>query len=127
MIKDLLENAALDFAKIRYGNSGNETASEMAKVQSCYVGFKQGVRWCLNSIQHDMKDETPQAIGKYENQEYPQIPCIVEGKLSTGYGVGIRYWNVTEQCWDSEDGDDYECGRDAIDTWIYLDDVLLGI
>ena len=46
------------------------------------------------------------------------------GKLSTGTGYGVRYWNVTEQCWDDEECDDYECSKDAIDEWAYLDDLI---
>lgn len=41
-------------------------------------------------------------------------------KLSTGIGYGVRYWNVTEKCWDDEECDDYECSKDAIEEWACL-------
>ena len=89
-----------------------------------YKGFIEGARWRINSVWHDMVKEVPQLYGEYVGKVYPQIPCLVKGKLSTGYGYGVRYWNVTEQCWDDETCDDYECERDAIEEWAYLDDLL---
>lgn len=86
--------------------------------------FIAGANWRINSVWHKTKDEVPQAHGKYEKEHYPQIPCLVYGKLSTGTGYGVRYWNVTEQCWDDEECDDYECSKDAIDEWAYLDDLI---
>lgn len=66
----------------------------------------------------------PQVYGEYEKDNYPQIPCLVKGNLSTGYGYGIRYWNVPEQCWDTEDCDDYECDKNGIEEFVYLDDII---
>ena len=86
--------------------------------------FIAGANWRINSVWHKTKDEVPHAHGKYEKEHYPQIPCLVYGKLSTGTGYGVRYWNVTEQCWDNEECDDYECSKDAIDEWAYLDDLI---
>ena len=43
------------------------------------------------------------------------------GELSTGIGYGVRYWNVTEQCWDDEECDDYECSKDAIVVQVLQD------
>lgn len=84
-----------------------------------------GANWRINSVWHKTKDEVPQAHGEYKNEHYPQIPCLVYGKLSTGTGYGVRYWNVTEQCWYDEECDDYECSKDAIEEWAYLDDLIL--
>lgn len=89
-----------------------------------YNGFIKGADWRINSVWHDMKSEEPQVYGEYENRIYPQIPCLVYGKLSTGIGYGVRYWNITEKCWDDEECDDYECSKDAIEEWAYLDDLL---
>lgn len=88
------------------------------------IGNAVGAEWRVNSVWHKTKDEVPQAHGEYENEHYPQIPCLVYGKLSTGTGYGVRYWNVTEQCWDDEECDDYECSKDAIEEWAYLDDLI---
>ena len=87
-------------------------------------GFRDGAQWRINSVWHDMGAEVPQIYGDYGDSIYPQIPCLVRGNLSTGYGYGVRYWNVTEQCWDDEECDDYECDKDKIEEWAYLDDLL---
>ena len=56
-------------------------------------------------------------LGNMKMNVTPQIPCLVED-----IGVfGIRYWNVTEQCWDDEDADDYFCDKESIIRWRYLD------
>lgn len=86
--------------------------------------FKAGTDWRINSVWHDMKAEEPQAFGEYADKVYPQVPCLVNGLLSTGYGYGVRYWNVTEKCWDDEECDDFECAKEAIEKWAYLDDLL---
>lgn len=82
------------------------------------------LKWRINSVWHDMETEVPQVYGEYKDSNYPQIPCLVRGDLSTGYGYGVRYWNVTEQCWDDEECNDYECDKDKIEEWAYLDDLL---
>lgn len=86
--------------------------------------FTAGAQWRINSVWHNMGKEVPQIYGDYGDSIYPQIPCLVVGHLSTGYGYGVRYWNVTEQCWDDEECDDYECDKDKIEEWAYLDDLL---
>lgn len=83
-----------------------------------------GANWRINSVWHDMKSEEPQVYGEYENEVYPQIPCLVRGQLSTGYGYGVRYWNTTEKVWDDEECDDFECKKDDIEEWAYLDDLI---
>lgn len=85
--------------------------------------FKDGGARVFN-IYYDAALLVPQAHGKYENKHYPQIPCLVYGKLSTGTRYGARYWNVAEQCWDDEECDDYECSKDDIEEWAYLDDLI---
>ena len=68
--------------------------------------------------------EEPQVYGEYENEIAPSIPCLVLGYLSTGYGYGVRYWNVDCEVWDDEQADDFECKKDKIEKWAYLDDLL---
>lgn len=85
-------------------------------------GFMAGALWRINSMWHD-KNEEPKAIGMYAEQHYPQIPCLVYG-ISEGCGYGIRFWNVTEKCWDDEECDDYYCDKEEIEKWAYLDDLL---
>ena len=87
-------------------------------------GFIDGAQWRINSLWHDMKKEVPQVYGEYENEVAPSIPCLVRGYLSTGYGYGVRYWNVSYEVWDDEECDDYECDKDKIEEWAYLDDLL---
>ena len=86
--------------------------------------FISGAQWRINSVWHDMKKEVPQVYGEYENEVAPSIPCLVRGYLSTGYGYGVRYWNVSYEVWDDEECDDYECDKDKIEEWAYLDDLL---
>lgn len=86
--------------------------------------FIAGVEWFMKSLFHKTKDEVPQPIGNYANEAYPQIPCLVKGHLSTGYGYGVRYWNVVYQVWDDEECDDYECDKESVEEWAYLDDII---
>lgn len=87
-------------------------------------GFKDGIAWFKKSLFHKTKDEVPQPIGDYANEIYPQIPCLVKGHLATGYGYGVRYWNVKCQVWDDEECDDYECDKEAVEEWAYLEDII---
>ena len=88
---------------------------------SCFI---DGAQWRINSVWHDMVKEEPQVYGEYENETAPSIPCLVLGYLSTGYGYGVRYWNVDCEVWDDEQADDFECKKDKIEKWAYLDDLL---
>lgn len=73
-----------------------------------------------NKWHYTENNEYPVVFGKYKNQRYQQIPCLVE---YVGF-FGIRYWNVTQQCWDDEEADDYFCDKDSIIRWRYLDAIL---
>lgn len=93
--------------------------------QEAYMlGYVQGAFKYRNLVWHDIKSEEPKPYGDYKHDIYPQIPCLVYGKLSTGTGYGVRYWNAIEKCWDDEECDDYECDKDAVEKWAYLDDLL---
>lgn len=61
--------------------------------------------------------EYPIKFGKYMQQNYPQIPCLV---LYNGI-YGVRFWNCTEECWDDEECDDFFCEKEAVEKWIYID------
>lgn len=61
--------------------------------------------------------EYPIKFGKYTQQNYPQIPCLV---LYNGM-YGVRFWNCTEECWDDEECDDFFCKKEAVEKWIYID------
>jgi hypothetical protein len=102
---------------------GSSSALGVTIEKFCRESFVVGAEWRINSVWHDAS-EIPQIYGEYENDLYPQIPCLVLGHLSTGYGYGVRYWNVTHQVWDDEECDDFECKMDAIEKWAYLDDLL---
>ena len=71
-----------------------------------------------NKWHYTENDDYPVVFGKYEEHVYPQIPCLVDGPF------GVRYWNVREQCWDTEDADDYFCDKNQITRWRYLDALL---
>lgn len=116
-IKKAKAENAERIANIAYSGGGHIGQDDLE------TAFEVGVEWFINHLFHKTKDEVPQPIGDYANEVYPQIPCLVKGQLSTGYGYGVRYWNVTEQCWDDEECDDYECDKDAVEEWAYLDDI----
>lgn len=125
-MKQTVKETAKEFAKSvidSFGRSGVPGSISDIK-EFIALGFENGSEWRINSVWHKTKDEVPQAHGEYKNEHYPQIPCLVYGKISTGTGYGVRYWNVTEQCWDDEECDDYECSKDAIEEWAYLDDLI---
>lgn len=67
------------------------------------------LKWRINSVWHDMKKEVPQVYGEYKNEVAPSIPCLVRGYLSTGYGYGVRYWNVSYEVWDDDECLYYYC------------------
>ena len=73
-----------------------------------------------NKWHYTENNEYPVVFGKYKNQHYQQIPCLVEYVEF----FGIRYWNVTQECWDDEEADDYFCDKDSIIRWKYLDAIL---
>lgn len=71
-------------------------------------------------IWHFTKDnDYPKVFGEYEKKEYPQIPCLVMGH---GF-CGVRHFNITEQCWDDEDADDYVHDKEFYEKWAYIDEL----
>lgn len=77
-----------------------------------------------NKVFDSLFPDSSQYNPGHKNEVYPQIPCLVKGQLSTGYGYGVRYWNVECQVWDDEECDDYECDKEAVEEWAYLDDII---
>lgn len=128
MTREQIEKAAKKYVS-RHSNAFKpETRLEKEIVNAFFQPlirvFVDGAQWHINSVWHDMEKEVPQVYGKYENEIAPSIPCLVRGYLSTGYGYGVRYWNVSYEVWDDEEADDYECDKDKIEEWAYLDDLL---
>lgn len=75
----------------------------------------------MEVLWHQTKDgDYPVATGEYLRETYPQIPCLV---LYNGMYC-VRYWNVTEECWDDEECDDYFCSKDEVDKWLYIDELI---
>jgi hypothetical protein len=120
MTKEDIERKCLEYSQAATPSYTNGTFDRYAIAQA----FEDGAEWRINSVWHDMKKEVPQVYGEYENEVAPSIPCLVRGYLSTGYGYGVRYWNVSYEVWDDEECDDYECDKDKIEEWAYLDDLL---
>lgn len=116
MKKEDIEKAALAYTE-------QANADDYAEANDMRLAFMAGAEWYRKSLFHKTKDEVPQVYGEYENDSFPQIPCLVLGHLSTGYGYGVRYWNVECQVWDDEECDDAECEKDAVEEWAYLDDI----
>ena len=61
MTREQIEQAALQCAKDRWGNSESQHA--MAKAQGTVYGFKQGAQWRINSVWHD-REEQPE-VGRW--------------------------------------------------------------
>lgn len=120
MNKETIEEAADNYAEMTSHSYVNGDYANYAIAEA----FEKGALWRINSVWHDMGKEVPQVYGEYEDKVAPSIPCLVRGYLSTGYGYGVRYWNVAYEVWDDEEADDYECGKDKIECWAYLDDLL---
>lgn len=120
MTKEDIERKCLEYSQAATPSYTNGTFDRYAIAQA----YEDGAIWRINSVWHDMKKEVPQVYGEYENEVAPSIPCLVRGYLSTGYGYGVRYWNVSYEVWDDEECDDYECDKDKIEEWAYLDDLL---
>lgn len=59
---------------------------------------------CLGSGWHLTKDELP------ENDEPVAIWPSFQGRQ-------FAVWNKECDCWDTEDGDDYMCDKDAVEKW----------
>ena len=126
MTREQIEKAAMEYAVENSWYPGETSyESDIKEMEESFAdAFKAGSQWRINSVWHDMKKEVPQVYGEYENEVAPSIPCLVRGYLSTGYGYGVRYWNVSYEVWDDEECDDYECDKDKIEEWAYLDDLL---
>ena len=120
MTNEDIERKCLEYSQAATPSYTNGTFDRYAIAQA----YEEGAKWRINSVWHDMKKEVPQVYGEYENEVAPSIPCLVRGYLSTGYGYGVRYWNVSYEVWDDEECDDYECDKDKIEEWAYLDDLL---
>lgn len=120
MKKEDIERKCLEYSQAATPSYTNGDFDRYSIAQA----FEDGAEWRINSVWHDMKKEVPQVYGEYENEVAPSIPCLVRGYLSTGYGYGVRYWNVSYEVWDDEECDDYECDKDKIEEWAYLDDLL---
>lgn len=90
--------------------------------------FKAGVKFADTHFPwHKTSEEVPSVKGTSEEGcNYPEVCCLVAGgrMANTPSGIGIRYWNVTEQCWDTEDEDDYDCDKEGYPYWAYADPIL---
>lgn len=125
MREEIISDKAQDYVSRLYAE--NEYPCGLCDIESDVMeAFEDGANWRIAAAWHDMKKEVPQACGKYEDKIAPPIPCLVKGYLSSGFGYGIRYWNVAHEVWDDEQADDYECGKDKIECWAYLADLLPG-
>lgn len=125
MEKEKIKQAAKEYAKSNAWCPEESCADSMKDMEESFANaFMDGARWRVNAAWHDMEKEVPQVYGEYENKIAPSIPCLVRGYLSTGYGYGVRYWNVDYEVWDDEEADDFECEADKIEEWAYLDDFL---
>lgn len=59
------EEQAREYAKSRYGNNGRETGNEIAKVQTCTVGYIAGWDSCLKHLATIPWNEAVNEIAKH--------------------------------------------------------------
>jgi len=53
---------------------------------------------------------------KKENVRVSQVPCLAFYKNE----IRVLYFNHTHECWDNEDGDDFECRIEDVEYWMLL-------
>ncbi len=93
---------------------------EMSSVVSALFRKIKELKSVSNVKWHKTKDELPELLDKYKNENAPEIPCICK----RGWWYGVRYWNPSYHCWDDKAADDYCCDADKVEEWCYLDDLL---
>ena len=73
--------------------------------------------------------ETAKELPKrQEGVRYSQVPCIVNKRIDwergenkgSSYNVQILVFNHEHECWDGEDGDDYDCDISQVSHWMPL-------
>ena len=72
-----------------------------------------------------VKERLPERV---PGAEYSQVQCIVnkEYKWVRGQSAGVYYqiqilvFNHEHECWDTEDGDDYDCDINQVTHWMPL-------
>ena len=76
----------------------------------------------------DWKLTSKELPKRQENTSYSQVPCLVnkmyysenDGISTCFYQIQILVFNHEHQCWDAEDGDDYDCDIHQVKHWMYL-------
>lgn len=72
-----------------------------------------------------VKDRLPE---RAENLAYSQVPCLVNKRYDWErheqkghyYQIQILVFNHEHECWDQEDGDDFDCEIERVTHWIAL-------
>lgn len=124
------ENCAKAFARdfIKYCTSGNPDECYEKIFSTLQDAYLAGVKFADTHFPwHKTSEEVPGVKGTSEEGcNYPEVCCLVAGgrMANTPSGIGIRYWNVTEQYWDTEDEDDYDCDKEGYPYWAYADPIL---
>jgi hypothetical protein len=79
--------------------------------------FISGAKWALQQQRWiSPKDKLP---GKPGISTYEHVPCLVKYKGC----ITILSWNCEENCWDTEDGDDYKCDPEGVDWYMPLSSI----
>lgn len=63
-----------------------------------------------------------------ENKNYSQVPCLCNKRYEwkrnersgVYYQIQILQFNHEHECWDNEDGDDYNCDINTVTHWMLL-------
>ena len=86
-------------------------------VLSTLLEEKEESRWIKTSDKLPLRDD---------RKSYSQVPCLCVKRyeykrgesVNTYYQVQILQFNHEHECWDQEDGDDFDCSIDKVIYWM---------
>lgn len=87
---------AFEYAKMRYGNNGNETQNEMAKMIACRVGYEAGWDEALKNQWIKVKDKLPDvdiSVLVLTSNKKVSMSKRYQPKDCKGNDVGLVCWS----------------------------------
>lgn len=93
---EMKEQKAREYAKLRYGNNGEETSNEIAKVQACTVGYLEGWDEALKSQWISVEDRLPDidiSVLVLTSNRKVSMAKRYQPKDCNGRSVGIVRWS----------------------------------
>lgn len=80
------------------------------------------IEWRITSRELPRKSETRPGnqVSCLCSKRYDGRDDRETGEKRYFYQTQILMFNHIEQCWDQEDGDDYDCDIEQVEQWMYL-------